>query len=72
MDPTKRPFILTDANGVDDGFLWSTSLGEAQRRFAQPRRWASLAREGWTVTEVERAEFIERIHASIVIHGAGA
>lgn len=46
----KEPWLLFEPDGTFDGIMWSPkTLDEAQRRFARPRRWATMQREGWTV-----------------------
>jgi hypothetical protein len=53
------PYAIFEPSGRFDGGINSPkSVEEAQRLLARPRRWATLAREGWTVREVTREEFI--------------
>lgn len=46
----RTPWLLFEPDGTWDGLIWSPqTIEEAQRKFARPRRWTTLAREGWTV-----------------------
>lgn len=53
----ETPWLLFDPHGVWDGLMWSPKTAEeAGRKFARPRRWATMAREGWTVRKGEPGE----------------
>ena len=44
------PWLLFTPEGDFDGLMWSPkTIEDAQRRFARPQRWTTLAKAGWTV-----------------------
>lgn len=52
------PYAIFEPSGRFDGGIHSPkTIEDAQRILARPRRWTTLAREGWTVREVSREEF---------------
>lgn len=53
----RTPWLLFEPDGTWDGLIWSPqTIEEAQRKFARPRRWTTMAREGWTVRKGEPGE----------------
>ena len=52
------PYAIFEPSGRFDGGIHSPkTIEDAQRILARPRRWTTLAREGWTVREVSQDEF---------------
>lgn len=62
----RQPWLLFMPDGTHDGLIWSPeTLEEAQRKFARPRRWTTLAREGWTVRRGVNNEHVDLLNARL-------
>ena len=61
LPQAEEVWLIIDPSGVVDGMLLinarTPTLEAAQRRFAAPKRWATEAREGWTVRRGTPNEF---------------